>query len=98
MGKVPEEKNSIVVKSTDGELDCQGLSLALPFISGVPLGKLLNSWSLGFLHLPNGEDDGGSGSIYSIELQLHTVSTIKVLPIAISNLPHSCSTFKEFSH
>lgn len=40
-------------KGTDVELDCQGLSLALLFVSVLPLDKLLNSWSLDFLHVLN---------------------------------------------
>lgn len=47
-------------------------------MSCVLLGKLLNSWSLVFL--PNGDDGGGGGAgggIYSIALQVHTVSIYK---------------------
>lgn len=41
-------------KGTGVELDCQGFSPALIFIGVLPLDKLLNSWSLDFLHVLNG--------------------------------------------
>ena len=85
-GKIPRrKKNGIVVKSTDMELDCEGLHLALLFISCVPFSKLLNSWGLSFHCLPNGYHDGSGDSIYIISLETHTGSTVEVLATIISN-------------
>ena len=72
-------------KVTDVELDCQGLSLAFLLISVLPLDKLLNSWSLDFLHVLNGDDDGVGDHMYIVGLEMHAVSTIKILSIVISN-------------
>ena len=61
-------------------LSPQGLSLALLFISVLPLNKLLNSWNPDFLHVLNGDDDDGGGDqMYIVGLEMHAVSTIKVL-------------------